>query len=181
MASPTQSTPNLDLGRILGSLETAPNPISIVINGGRPSPYEALAFRGARVQFQNNDNQAYRIQVANIVTLDYYLPPFGTLTVFVNKGATVPSEIDYDLSIADTPPDYPRYFVNALNAQTAVAAFAGSDAFPAVSDFVKSTFPVSDELSAPSDVTQANLEAADVPRTAFAASAGPGGRIIVRG
>jgi hypothetical protein len=181
MASPTRSTTNLDLTKILGSLQTAPNPVSIVINGGRPSPFEALAFRGARVQFQNNDNQAYRIQVTNIVTLDYYLPPFGTLTVFVNRGATVPSEIDYDLSVADTPPDYPRYFLNALNAQTAVTAFAGSDALPAVSAFVKATFPISDELSVSSDVTEANAGAADVPRTTFLTSGGPGGRIIVKG
>jgi len=181
MASPTRSTPNLDLGRILGSLQTAPNPVAIVINGGRPSPYEALAFRGARVQFQNNDNQAYIIQVTNIVTLDYYLPPFGTLTVFVNRRATVQSEIDYDLSVADTPPDYPHYFLNALNVQTAVAAFAGSDAFTAVSAFVKSTFPVSDELSAASDVTEANAEAAGLPRSTLATSGGPGGRIIVKG
>lgn len=180
MASPTRSTPNLDLGKILGSLQIAPNPVSIVINGGRPSPYEALAFRGARLQFQNNDNQGYRIQVTNIVTLDYYLPPFGTLTVFVNRGATVPSEIDYDLSIADTPPDYPRYLLNALNAQTAVAAFAGSEALPAVAAFVKSAFPVSDEVSATSDVTEANVGAAGLPHSTLA-SGGPGGRIIVKG
>jgi hypothetical protein len=189
MASPTRqpqdsalnSSLDFDLGRILGSLQTAPNPVTIVINGGRPTPREALAFRGARVQFQNNDNQAYRIQVTNIVTLDYYLPPFNTLTVFVNNGANVGSEIDYVLSIADTPLSYPFYLVNALNAQTAVAAFAGSDALPAVSAFVKSTFPVSDELSATADVTEANVEAPDVARTAFAASTGPGGRIIVKG
>ena len=181
MATPARRPEDFDLEKILGSLQTAPSPVTIVISGGRPSPYEALAFRGARVQFQNNDNQAYRIQVTNIVTLDYYLPPFGTLTVFVNRGATVRSEIDYVLTIADTPPDYPHSFLNALNAQTAVAAFAGSDVPPAVSAFVKSTLPVSDELSATSDASEPDVEA-DVRRTTgFAASTGPGGRIIVKG
>jgi hypothetical protein len=189
MASPTRRpedlTPNasldLNLRKILGSLQTAPNPVTIVINGGRPSPREALAFRGARVQFQNNDNQAYRIQVTNIVTLDYYLPPFATLTVFVNNGATVPSEIDYDLSIADTPPDYPLHLLNALNAQNAVSAFAGSDALHTVSAFAKSAFPVSDELSVASNVADTKAEA-DMARSTYAASlSGPGGKIIVKG
>jgi hypothetical protein len=170
----------LDL-KVLGSLQTAPNPISIVINGGRPSPFEALAFRGARVQFQNNDNQAYRIQVTNIVTLDYYLPPFGTLTVFVNNGATVGSEIDYVLSIAVTPPSYPFYLVSALNAQTAVSAFTGSEALPTVTSFAESAFPVPDELLVAAEVAKAQAAADAAQRTLSTSLSGPGGKIIVKG
>ncbi len=178
MASPTRRL-DLDLGKILGTLQTAPNPTTIVINGGRPFPHEALAFRGARVQFQNNDNQAYRIQVTGIVMLDSYLPPFGTLTVFVNREANVGSEIEYVLSIADTPPDYPFYLVNALNAQTAVSAFTGSDALSTVSDFAKSAFPVSDEVPIASDVPDTKVEAE--VRSFTSNTLGPGGKIIVKG
>ncbi len=93
MATPAQKL-NIDI---------APAPTIITISGEVPSPREAIAPVGGRVQFQNNDNQGYLIQIENIVTLDHYLPAFGTITVFVSEHAQHNTEIDYLLSVATTP------------------------------------------------------------------------------
>jgi hypothetical protein len=86
------------------SIDTAPKPTLITISGEEAFPKEADAPVGGRVQFQNDDNQGYLIRIQNIVTLDHYLPAFGTITVFVNEHAEPGSEIIYKLSVAKTPP-----------------------------------------------------------------------------
>jgi hypothetical protein len=86
------------------SIQIAPKPVIIVIENEKPCPTEVEAPAGGRVEFQNNDNQGYMIHIQNIVTLDHYLPAYGTLIVFVNKAAQSGSEIRYDVEVATAPP-----------------------------------------------------------------------------
>jgi hypothetical protein len=106
------------------SIQVAPKPTVIVIENEQPSPSQAEAPVGGRVMFENNDNQGYMIHIQNIVTLDHYLPAFGTLTVFVNRAAQPGSEIRYDVEVATTPPGSR----GQLAVQDLMAASAEADA-----------------------------------------------------
>jgi hypothetical protein len=116
----------------------APKPTVITISGGVASPHDALAPVGGRVQFQNNDNQGYLIQIENIVTLDHYLPAFGTITVFVSEHAQPNTEINYLLSAVTTPPGSRSHL---LYPEAVTEAAAGEAPLPTVFRFSVYTAP----------------------------------------
>jgi hypothetical protein len=120
-------------------VNTAPKPTVITISAGVASPQLAEAPVGGRVQFQNNDNQGYLIQIENIATLDHYLPAFGTITVFVSEHAQPNTEIDYLLSAVTTPPGSRSHLEYAETAQT--AATGGDAPFPGTMRFTVYTAP----------------------------------------
>jgi len=78
-------------------------PTLITVTGGVPSPHEAAATTGGRVQFLNNDNQGYVIQIqkskSNILQ---FLPALSSVSLVVDPNAVPGSVTEYELSVPKT-------------------------------------------------------------------------------
>jgi hypothetical protein len=99
------------------SSAAAPSPTLITVTGGVPSPHDADAPAGGRVQFLNNDNQGYLIQIpkskSNILQ---FLPALSSITVAVDPNAVSGSETDYTLLLTPAPSAQPAAAAATANA-----------------------------------------------------------------